>query len=593
MWVRQRPEKNAVLVYQEERKQNKFGGDTQSKAIELANGFTPNNVRFFDQTEVDKQVVLIMQRAKVDASIIGQQAFDDLKANITSVIKTKVDNANAAQVETDTRAFNQTISSNAMFIKAGMTNGWDSQELLDIYNTHRRNYGLSEATSVNDPNFKDVAHIANIHNRTNYKENFNKERDRVQGLVDKQVEAIAKNINAEASGFDKKSSGFIAISGMINQGMMLLPNVDPTEVRAIIENQFGANAVNGDKSDVETIKKIRQALSNLFISKQQFKAQLMEQSMQNVGYPPDTNFDQVSKNDIKEFGQSFTAYMRTQRAKMTVNIDPESPQFERILSNLEQEADVYIDKMLAFYRKSKGAFETFGTGDDGTTITMEKRLEELEAVLIQQKDDMLKDLRNGDQRGTKLPPQSYEPTGTASGLNQQGYVKMKVNLTKRVMNDATGDYEEVPVTYKDTNIPVKAGDIVKIDQNGDITSYQTTVTQGSTNIVSRITADPGKVGQELLSGGRDFSQFMPPSMGGGIDTNTTNQQMAQTIKNMYQAFIQSGTPLPSYPTPGSFGRSTTQVTNEREFAKAILSGITQYNSRGYGFTNQGILNLFP
>ena len=99
---------------------------------------------------------------------------------------------------------------------------------------------------------------------------------------------------------------------------------------------------------------------------------------------------------------------------MTVNIDPESPQFTRILSNLEEEADVYIEKMLAFYRKSKGAFETFGTGTDGTIITMEKRLEELEAVLVQQKDDMLRDLRNGDQRGTKLPPQSYEPTGTTS-----------------------------------------------------------------------------------------------------------------------------------------------------------------------------------
>jgi hypothetical protein len=209
---------------------------------------------------------------------------------------------------------------------------------------------------------------------------------------------------------------------------------------------------------------------------------------------------------------------------------------------------------------------------------------------------MLADLRSGKQRGTKLPPASYELVGTTGGLNQQGYVKMKVDLTKRVMNDQTGQYETKPVTYKDTEIPVKAGDVVKIDQNGDITSLsqnQATMTPGATNIISRITTDPGKVGQELLGGGRDFSQFMPPSMGGGIDTNTTNQQMAQTIKNMYQAFIQSGTPLPSFPTPGTFGRGTTQVTNEREFAKAILSGITQYNSRGYGFTNNGILNLFP
>jgi hypothetical protein len=80
-------------------------------------------------------------------------------------------------------------------------------------------------------------------------------------------------------------------------------------------------------------------------------------------------------------------------------------------------------------------------------------------------------------------------------------------------------------------------------------------------------------------------------MGGGIDTNTTNQQMAQTIKNMYQAFKQSGTPLPTYTRPGSFGRGTQQARNEYEFAQAILSGINQYNSRGYGFTNIGILNL--
>ena len=92
------------------------------------------------------------------------------------------------------------------------------------------------------------------------------------------------------------------------------------------------------------------------------------------------------------------------------------------------------------------------------------------------------------------------------------------------------------VTYKDTNIPVKAGDVVKIDQNGDLTNFTTVSAQtaaGNTNIINRITADPAKVGQQLLGGSTDFSAFMPPSMGGGIDTNTTNQQMAQTIKNMY------------------------------------------------------------
>ena len=586
--------KQAAITKIMEQKQNKFGGDTQTKAVELANAFTPANARFFDETEINSTVLGILTQAKVSPDVIGQDKYDTLKANLTATITTKVNNAKSAQVDTDNRTFAQTISADPMFLKVGQTNGWESKELLDIYNLHRRRYNLPEATDVNDPGFRDIAHVASIHNRSNYKSNYEKERDRVTKIVDSQVETIAQAINAESAGFDKNSSGYIAISGLITQGMMLNPSVNPSQVRAVIENEFGKDAVSSDKSDSDTIRRIRESLSGMFISKADFKKQLMEQNMQNVGYPPNTNFNTASQGDIKEFGESFKSYMRTQRALMTVNVDPESPQFQRILNNLEQEADTYIEKFLAFYRKSKGAFSTFEAGADGQLTTMEARLEELEAVLVQNKNDMLADLRNGDMRGTKLPPQSFEPAG--SDLAKQGYVRMKVNLTKKVYDEEEEQYIEVPITYKDSDTPVKAGDLVRVDKDGNLTSHAQAMAQtgaGATNLMNRITSDPAKVGQELIGGGTDFSAFMPPSMGGGIDTNTTNQQMAQTIKNMYQAFVQSGTPLPSYTTPGSFGRSRTQVTNEREFAKAILSGINQYNRRGYGFTNQGILSLFP
>ena len=61
---------------------------------------------------------------------------------------------------------------------------------------------------------------------------------------------------------------------MINQGLMLLPNVDPTQVRAIIENQFGAEAVNSDKSDVEQSSKSGKHFQAYLSSKQNFRAQL-------------------------------------------------------------------------------------------------------------------------------------------------------------------------------------------------------------------------------------------------------------------------------------------------------------------------------
>ena len=584
--------KQAAITKIMEQKQNKFGGDTQTKAIELANAFTPNNVRFFDQNEIDNAVLGILTQAKVSEEVIGTQKYDALKLALTATITSKVENAQAAQSDTDLRTFEKTFSSDPMVLKVGETNGWTSKQLLDIYNSHRRRYKLKEANDVNDPDFKNMAHVLSIHNSSNYKEKWNAERDRITKIVDAQVEQIAKAIDSESAGFNKSSSGYIAISGLITQGMMLHPQVDPSQVRAVIEQQFGADAVNGDKSDNDTIRSIRQSLSNMFISKADFRKQLMEDSMEGVGYEPGTSYDKQSKIDLKEFGDGLKVFMRTQRALMTVNIDPESPKFERILNTVEDIADQNIDHILEYYRKSKGAFGTFGQDGDGQMSTIESRLEELKAVLTEAKNDILADLRSGKIRGTKLPPQSY--TMTRSDLAKQGYVEMEVDLMKKVFNDQIGEYVEVPVTYKDTDIPVKAGDVVKVDQNGDITSFSQVSAQtasSNTNIMNRITADPGKVGQELLGGGTDFSAFMPPSMGGGIDTNTTNQQMAQTIKNMYQAFKQSGTPLPTYTRPGSFGRGTQQVTNEYEFAQAILSGLSQYNTRGYGFTNIGILNL--
>ena len=584
--------KQAAITKIMEQKQNKFGGDTQTKAIELANAFTPNNVRFFDETEINNTVLGILTQAKVSEEVIGTQKFDALKASLTATVTTKVENAQAAQSDNDTRTFEKTFSADPMALKVGQTNGWTSKQLLDIYNSHRRRYKLSEALDVTDPDFKRMAHVLSIHNSSNYKEKWTAERDRITKIVDAQVDQIAKAIDSESAGFNKSSSGYIAISGLITQGMMLHPNVDPSQVRAVIEQQFGADAVNGDKSDNDTIRSIRQSLSNMFISKADFRKQLMENSMEGVGYEPGTSYEKQSKVDLKDFGDGLKVFMRTQRALMTVNVDPESPKFERILNNIEDIADQNIDHILEYYRKSKGAFGTFGVDGDGQLTTIESRLEELKAVLTEAKNDILADLRSGKIRGTKLPPQSYSLP--KSELQKQGYVQMKVDLMKKVFNDDIGEYVEVPVTYKDTNTPVKAGDVVKVDENGDITNFTTVSAQtaaGNTNIMNRITADPAKVGQELLGGSTDFSAFMPPSMGGGIDTNTTNQQMAQTIKNMYQAFKQSGTPLPTYTRPGSFGRGTQQARNEYEFAQAILSGINQYNSRGYGFTNIGILNL--
>ena len=221
--------KQAAITKIMEQKQNKFGGNTQTKAIELANAFTPTNVRFFNEQEIDNAVLGILTQAKVSADVIGQDKYDALKLSLTATITTKVQNAQSAQSDTDLRTFEKTFSSDPMVLKVGETNGWTSKQLLDIYNSHRRRYKLKEANDVNDPDFKNMAHVLSIHNSSNYKEKWNAERDRVTKIVDAQVEQIAKAIDSESAGFDKSSSGYIAISGIITQGMMLHPQVNPTQ----------------------------------------------------------------------------------------------------------------------------------------------------------------------------------------------------------------------------------------------------------------------------------------------------------------------------------------------------------------------------
>ena len=109
-------------------------------------------------------------------------------------------------------------------------------------------------------------------------------------------------------------------------------------------------------------------------------------------------------------------------------------------------------------------------------------------------------------------------------------------------------------------------------------------------IRDRVVSDPGSVGTDLLQGGTRFAAFLPRGMTGGIDTNTTNQQMATIIKNMYSAMLARGN-LPQYIKGGQpQGRP---VQNEFEFGQSILSKVDYFATRrgNFKFTNNGIYNL--
>ena len=62
-----------------------------------------------------------------------------------------------------------------------------------------------------------------------------------------------KGVNAQANGFNENSSGFIALSTLINQGNVLDPNVNPVALRIEIEKQFGEDAVKSATSDAQQI----------------------------------------------------------------------------------------------------------------------------------------------------------------------------------------------------------------------------------------------------------------------------------------------------------------------------------------------------
>ena len=559
-------------------KQNVFNTEVNSKAIELANNFSPSNIRFFSTTtgtdgttsELENAVQSILEQAKVSLNAMGPTKYAALGNQIRAILKTKIMNANEAKAEADLKSFNDEIVTDSRFIELARTNGYMTKDALDIYNQLRRKYRLPEATSVDDEEYKKFAHIAQIHNRNNYGTNYQKQYDLATQKADKIIAGMNKGVNAQANGFNENSSGFIALSTLINQGNVLDPNVNPVALRIEIEKQFGEDAVKSATSDAQQIAQITAAISPFFKSAATFKEMLIQKSLVGVGFKPGSDFQQEKDIDIKDYTKDFKQFIGIERNKMFINEDPDGPRFKRIMAHIEEKANQNIDAIINQYKKSKGAFRV----DSGT---IEAEIEELKKELEKIRDAEMADLRSGKIRGSVLPPQSYATGSTQD--RKQGIVVMKVDLVKKVLKP-DGTYGTEPVKYKDSDQPVKKGDRVKITPEGDIISAVPTGQGGTSNLAntfSTIINDPAQVGKDLLNGGQQFAQFMPPSMNGQVDRNTTNREMAETIKNMYNAFKTGNVQMPPYIVNNrSVGRP---VQNEFEFAQSILSQIDYYTTR--------------
>ena len=164
-------------------KQNVFNTEVNSKAIELANNFSPSNIRFFSTatgadgttSELENAMQSILEQAKVSEKAMGTEKYAALGNQIRAILKTKIMNANEAKAEADLKSFNDEIVTDSRFIELARTNGYMTKDALDIYNQLRRKYRLPEATSVDDQEYKKFAHIAQIHNRNNYGTNWQKQ----------------------------------------------------------------------------------------------------------------------------------------------------------------------------------------------------------------------------------------------------------------------------------------------------------------------------------------------------------------------------------------------------------------------------------
>ena len=371
-----------------------------------------------------------------------------------------------------------------------------------------------------------------------------------------------KGVNAQANGFNENSSGFIALSTLINQGNVLDPNVNPVAIRIEIEKQFGVDAVKSATSDAQQIAQITAAISPFFKSAATFKEMLIQKSLVGVGFKPGSDCEQEKDIDIKVYTKDFKQFIGIERNKMFINEDPDGPRFKRIMAHIEEKDNKNIDDIINQYKKSKGAFRV-------DSVTIEAEIEELKKELEKIRDAEMADLRSGKIRGSVLPPQSYKVGSTQD--RKSGIVVMLVDLEKKVLKP-DGTYGTAPVKYKDSDQPVKKGDRVKITPEGDIVSAVPTGQGGTSNLAnmfSTIINDPAQVGKDLLNGGQQFAQFMPPSMNGQVDRNTTNREMAETIKNMYNAFKTGNVQMPPYIVNNrSVGRP---VQNEFEFAQSILA----------------------
>jgi hypothetical protein len=508
-----------------------------ASAETLVNNYKGTDMLHLKEPDLQNEATSIITQAKVNLDSTSQE-YKDLHASIVARLQLRQSNAVTADTLAREQQFGKdALASGSEFVVAFDALGYDDQKVLDAYNLMRRNNGLSEATSIEDPTFKKFVSAAASREGIQYEADYQNALKTADTKGQTALVSAQSKMNsmAKTGFFEKDKLGFGVFTSLVSTHV---PAFDPTQIMKRLEEEYGKDVINGAYSPAAAQEMTRFLITEgLLVSNAEYVDAIKEVNMQHMRIRPGSDIEVVVEEETLDFAAQIASAIKSSNFKLQIGASE-----EEISEQLQKIKDAAMEQMREDVRLMVNARGAFAEGPNGNIDAMMKKYE---AEINKQLNEL---------EISSFKPQIV-PDGALKIMGNGNYQALAGSGT---LKDNTGNALVPGNLYS-----VVDGDIIPVDSNTAVLPAPT---------VSRGLAGQ-RASQDLLDMGADIANL--------------------TIANGRTQAVAGIRPNPAYGlVPGGSFDSVRewQASIIKQMAEAYRKQGVQL--RGRTMTDRGLFNLF-
>ena len=341
-----------------------------ASAETLVNNYKGTDMLHLDDANLESEATSIITQAKVNLDS-GSNEYKELHASIVARLKLRQSNAVTADTLSREQQFGKdALAAGSEFVVAFDALGYDDQKVLDAYNLMRRNNGLSEATSIEDPTFKKFISAAASREGIQYEADYQgalKAAD-TKGQTALVTAQAKMNSMAKTGFFEKDKLGFGVFTSLVSTHV---PAFDPTQIMKRLEEEFGKDVINGAFTPTAAQEMKNFLISEgLLVSNAEFVEAIKEVNMEHMRIKPGSDIEVVVEEEVLDFKAKIEGAIKSSNFKLQIGASE-----EEISEQLQKIKDTSMENMREDIRLMVNARGAFAEGPNGNIDAMMKKYE--------------------------------------------------------------------------------------------------------------------------------------------------------------------------------------------------------------------------